>query len=375
MPTRNDAVQLLIGGEVHTDWDHYDVDSDLLTPADGWHVSLGPRGGVLPASVRPGAAFELRVGADPVMVGLVDDPEHDVSKAGQHFRLSGRDGAAVLVDCAAPVFSAQMVGLEEIVAKLVRPLGITKVRIDADNSRTREKVNVEPGDSAWRALANVAEANGLWPWFAPDGTLVIGGPDYTAPPVAMLVMRKSGRGNNTLRLVEHRSLQGRFSHVTVLGQARGTRTEPGRNGLKYTAQDTSVTVYRPYVVVDHEADSLAVCQDRARKLIADGRLRGYSLTATLAGHRIRATGQPSDGLLWTPGQRIHVVSEPHGIDRVFFLMGRRFSGGRNEAPTTTLTLKEDGAWVLDAHPHKNRYRRGRNHVHAEVVDATHGAAQ
>ena len=187
MPTQSNAVQLLIDGQVHADWDHYDVDSDLMTPADGWHVSLGPRGAALPASVRAGAPVQLRVGGEAVLVGLIDDVDHDVDKSGQHFSLSGRDGAAVLVDCAAPIFAAQQVGLDEIVAKLVRPLGIEQVRIRADNARTREKVQVEPGDSAWRALANVAEANGLWPWFEPDGTLVIGGPDYTAAPVATLV--------------------------------------------------------------------------------------------------------------------------------------------------------------------------------------------
>lgn len=368
MPTPNSGVALLIGGQFHTDWEYYDVDSDLLTPADAWHVTLGPRDGVLPAAVTPGAAVELRVDGERVMVGAIDEVEHEVSKGGQHFALSGRDGAAVLVDCAAPIFTAQQVGLAEIVAKIVRPMGITQYRIDADSTRTREKVNVEPGDCAWRALSNAAEANGLWPWFEPDGTLVVGGPDYTAPPVAHLVLRKSGDGNNVIQLVEQRSIHDRYSHLTVLGQAAGTRGEAGRNGLKYTAEDTSVTAYRPHVVVDHEADSVAVCQDRARKLLADGRLHAYTLSATLPGHRIKAPGQPSDGKLWKPGQRVHVLSEPHGIERVFFLMARRFSGGRDTSPTTQLTLKEDGAWVLDAHPHKRRHRVGRNYAAGEIIE-------
>ena len=374
MPTRSEAVQLLIDGQFHTDWSSYDVDSDLLTPADAWHVTLGPRGR-LPASVVPGAPVELRVGGERVMVGRIDEVDCDVSKDGRVYAVSGRDGAAVLVDCDANVGSFEQIGLQDIVAKLVRPLGIQQIRIDADNARVREKVSVEPGDSAWRALANVAEANGLWPWFDPDGTLVVGGPDYTKPPVAHLVLRTSGEGNNVLRLAERRSIHDRFSHLTVLGQARGTRTEAGRNGLRFTAEDTTVGAYRPHVVVDHEADSVAVCRDRARKLLMDGRLKGYTVTATVPGHRINAPGEASDGALWMPGQRVHVRSEPHGIDRIMFVMGRRFAGGRGQARQTTLTLKEDGAWVLDAHPHKNRYRLGRNHVHAEVLDATQGAPQ
>ncbi|MFX8035950.1 hypothetical protein ABTK80_20075, partial [Acinetobacter baumannii] len=89
--------------------------------------------------------------------------------------------------CSAPVFTSQNLTLDQVVAKIVMPLGVTKIRIDADNALRREKVSVEPGDTAWDALAHAAEANGLWPWFEPDGTLVVGGPDYNAAPVATLV--------------------------------------------------------------------------------------------------------------------------------------------------------------------------------------------
>jgi len=119
-----------------------------------------------------------------------------------------------------------------------------------------------------------------------------------------------------------------------------------------------MTWYRPKIVTDSEADSVAVCQHRAHKLISDGRLKGFTLTAKVKGHRIIAPGQPGDGLLWEPGQRMHVVSEPHNIDGVFFLMARKFTGSRQGGAETTLTLKEDGVWTLDAHPHKGKHRRG-----------------
>ncbi len=49
---------------------------------------------------------------------------------------------------------------------------------------------MEPGDTAWDALVHVAEANGLWPWFDPDGTLVVGGPKYDAPEQATLILAR-----------------------------------------------------------------------------------------------------------------------------------------------------------------------------------------
>lgn len=375
MLMQRDSVRLFIGGLVHDDWDSYDVDSDLLIPADAWRVGLVLKEGGLPATVAEGEEFQVRVGDDLVMTGRIDDIGDAASKSGLSFDIAGRDGAAALIDCSSPIFGAQMVTLAEVVAKVVNKLGVTRVRIDADRTRTREKVMVEPGETAWDTLTNAAEANGLWPWFEPDGTLVVGGPDYSQPPVASLILRRDGKGNNVESLRRRRSIQGRYSEMTVLGQRRGTHLEEGKHNLKATVTDTGVTWYRPRITVDYEADSNAVCQSRARKLLADSRLKGMTLVAELLGHRIVAPGQAGDGVLWKPGQRVHVLSEPQNIDGVFFLMARRFSGGRDQAPRTVLTLKEDRAWLLDAHPHKKKHRLGKNSAPLQILDISKGAAQ
>lgn len=361
-PNKNETVELLIDGKLHGEWEGYEIDGDLLTPADGWGVTLGMLGKP-PAEVVEGSPVKVLVGGEVVLTGYIDDIEHSVSKGANNFSMSGRDLATDLVDCCVPIFAAKMVSLEEIATKITNTFKIKQPVINADATRIREKINIEPGDTAWDALARAAEANGLWPWFEPDGTLVIGGPDYSSPVVAHIIMRKSGKGNNALGISKHTSMQGRYSDVTVLGQAHGTDTEPGRNALKDGAQDTSLVGfrYRPKIVTDHECDSRAVCRDRARKLISDSKLNGLTLTVEVKGHRIVAPGQEFDGRLWKPGMRINVTSEPHGIDnQVFFLMGRKFKRSRSTGTRTVLTLKEDGIWVLDAHPHKNTHRRGKN---------------
>lgn len=364
----SNKVQLLVAGKLHDDWESYEVDSDLMTPADAWRVTVGLRGNTLPADVFPGQEITLRVGGDVVLTGRIDDVEDSVDKRAHTLAISGRDGAAILVDCSAPIFTAQQVDLAAVVAKVVRPLGIGKIRIDAETIYTRDKINVEPGDTAWAALQNAAEANGLWPWFEPDGTLVVGGPNYTRPPVADLVMRTSGQGNNLLSLSRRRSIHPRYSKVTVLGQAHGTALQTGKHGVMQFAEDTGVSWYRPRIVVDHESDSNAIALARARKLISDGRVAGFALTARVKGHRINAPGAPGDGKLWQPGQRLRVLSEPHGIDGVYFLIARTFSGGRDAGATTSLKLIEDGAWVLDAHPHKRKHRRGKNSAPLQIID-------
>ncbi len=358
MPTRNDeTVTVLINGKAHEQWESYDIDSDLMTPADAWSVSIGLKGKQLPDFVQPWAPVQVKVGNDTVLTGRVDQIEDSVDKQGHALQLSGRDGAAVLVDCAAPIFTTRQSSLEEIMAKVVRPLGINKIKINADKTSRREKISVEPGDRAWDVLAHAAEANGLWPWFAPDGTLIVGGPDYTTTPVATLVMRRDGKGNNVESVSRSRNVTNHFSQVTVLGQTHGTENTSGKHALSASAKDDGVTFNRPQIVIDHEVDNGEIARSRARKLLADGMLSAFDLQIVVKGHRIGKGGK-----LWEPGQRVQVESEPHGIKGIYFLMGRRFTLSRSNGTRTELRLRQDGLWTLDAHPHKRKHRKGKNHI-------------
>lgn len=397
-----DKVSVIIGGKVHSDWSSYSVDSDLLIPADAWSMRLGLPDGVFPADVKRGVTVQVRVGKDVVMTGRVDRVRRHIGKDQATISIMGRDGAAVLVDCASQVFTGLQMSLEDVIARVVRPLGITNIELHAESSIRNDKVSVEPGERAWETLLRACAGRGLWPWFRPDGTLVIGGPDYTAAPVATLIMRRDGKGNNLISLDEESSEERSYSELTVLAQGHahssnknkslgiidvddGTtgsvsedddsdttlstgNAETGFHGLKYTVKDTAITHYRPQVIQMHDADDLAQVQYRARKLMADARLAGYTLSAVVKGHRT------SDNVLWQPGQRVHVISEPHEIDAVFFMMGREFSGGRMSATNSTLRLKEDGIWIPDAYPKKRKARHSKKKHNKElgIVDVGPG---
>ncbi|MCL6375968.1 phage tail protein [Pectobacterium brasiliense] len=395
MPTQNNpatdnaAVSVIINGKAHTDWSRYQIDSDFLIPADAWSVSLGLPDGTFPADVVRGAPVTVKVGADTVMTGRIDSVQRSVARSGVTLSLSGRDSAAILVDCAAPILTARQVGLEDVVAQIVRPLGITKIRIEAESAIRSDKISAEPGERAWDMLLRACAGRGLWPWFAPDGTLVIGGPDYTKQPVASLIMRLDGKGNNVLSLSDASSIDKSFSELTVLAQSHAHSSskkdlaiididdnssgdsdielstgtaETGQHGMKTVVKDPTVNYYRPQVLVIGDADNQEQINYRARKALSDAHLSGYSLTAIVYGHRT------SDGVLWEPGQRIHIISEYHGIDGVFFLMGREFSGGRPGGTTTTLRLKEDGVWIPDAYPKKKKQRKRKGKKELQIVD-------
>src|SRR5690606_26265247 len=99
------------------------------------------------------------------------------------------------------------------------------IRIQAENAPRNDKVTIEPGTRAWDALEKAAAGRGLWPWFEPDGTLVVGGPDYSTEPVATLVLKNDGTGNNVLTLEENRSINGCFSELTALAQGHARHAD------------------------------------------------------------------------------------------------------------------------------------------------------
>ncbi|HBS3673590.1 TPA: phage tail protein [Klebsiella quasipneumoniae subsp. similipneumoniae] len=395
-----DKVSVIVGGKVHSDWSGYGIDSDFLIPADAWSMRLGLPDGIFPEGVARGVPVQVRVGPDVVMSGRIDRVSRTVSRDQVSLSVTGRDGAAILVDCASPLLTSRQASLEEVIAQVVRPLGIKNIELHAESSIRNDKITTEPGERAWDILLRACAGRGLWPWFRPDGTLVIGGPDYTTAPVATLVMRRSGEGNNLLSLTDESSMERSFSRLTVLAQGHAHSTnkkkelgiidvtspttfsvteeadtseteldtglaETGQHGLQFTVEDPTVTYYRPQVIVMHDADDLEQVRYRARKMMADARLEGYSLIARVQGHRT------SDGVLWEPGQRIHVISEPHGIDAIYFLMGREFTGGRPGGAVTTLRLKEDGVWIPDAFPKKKKGRKKRKKKET-IVDVEPG---
>ncbi|HCG2926681.1 TPA: phage tail protein [Escherichia coli] len=387
-----DKVSVIVGGKVFSDWSGYGIDSDFLIPADAWSMRLGLPAGIFPAEIVRGATVQVRVGPDVVMNGRIDRVSRTVSRDQVSLSISGRDGAAILVDCSSPVFTSRQVSLEEVIAQVVRPLGIKNIELHAESSIRNDKITAEPGEKAWETLLRACAGRGLWPWFNPDGTLVIGGPDYSAEPVSTLIMRRSGEGNNLLSLTDENSIERSYSRLTVLAQGHAHSTnkkkdlgildlsddsdsvitteeemdtglaETGQHGLQFAVEDPSVGYYRPLVMVMHDADDQEQVRYRARKLMADARLEGYSLIARVQGHR------NSKGILWQPGQRIHVISEPHGIDAVYFLMGREFAGGRPGGTVTTLRLKEDGVWIPDAWPKKKKGRKKRQKPELGILD-------
>lgn len=354
-PYENDIV-VEIDGKSHNSWKNYDIDSDFLIPADAFAFDIGVPSDSTVLPDYSGAEVKVRINDTLVMTGIVDTVQHGISKTNRTYRLNGRDKASVLVDCSAPITNVKGLTVLDAVKKIVEPLGIKQVQLKAENNPLLDKVDIDVGETAWNAAMRCANSAGLHLWFEPNGVLIVGGADYSTPPVATLCCMKDGSKNNFEQADLSFDVSNRFSEITFLAQSHGKQGQDNKNDLKWVYKDSEMTTYKPKTVVVSDVDNLEALQKWAKKYIADSILEGFTLTIIVPDHKMQ------DGTLWQPGQRVHVICEEYDIDAIFFLMGRRFMLSRQGGTQTELRFKQDGIWTPDAYSakaEKARKRKGK----------------
>lgn len=354
-PYENDVV-VEIDGKSHNSWKNYDIDSDFLIPADAFAFDIGVPSDSTILPDYSGAEVKVRINDTLVMTGIVDTVQHGISKTNRTYRLNGRDKASVLVDCSAPITNVKGLTVLDAVKKIVEPLGIKQVQLKAENNPLLDKVDIDIGETAWNAAMRCANSAGLHLWFEPNGVLIVGGADYSTPPVATLCCMKDGSQNNFEQADLSFDVSNRFSEITFLAQSHGKQGQDNKNDLKWVYKDSEMTTYKPKTVVVSDVDNLESLQKWAKKYIADSILEGFTLTIIVPDHKMQ------DGTLWQPGQRVHVICEEYDIDAIFFLMGRRFMLSRQGGTQTELRFKQDGIWTPDAYSakaEKARKRKGK----------------
>lgn len=185
MTARSDYVSIEIEGERLDVWSEYTVDSDLLTPADAFHLTLslgngrGQRAQAEFDRIRelcsPLAEVRLYVGADVhggqrtralQLTGRIDEVEIDVTReSGATIHLNGRDRAAYLCDSAAPVGLVRALAANATLIDLVRtavaPWNITVI---TDQSAARDVLTGAAGlTPEQRLLVEQARVQGIPP--------------------------------------------------------------------------------------------------------------------------------------------------------------------------------------------------------------------
>lgn len=337
-----------IDGKQHKQWKSYDIDSDFLIPADSFNFELGKSSQIEVLPNFSGKTAVVKINGETILTGIVDTTNHRIGKNGRTFALNGRDKASILVDCSAPITNVQGMSLLDAIKKIVSPLGITQVELKAEKNPTLSKVDIDVGETAWEAIMRCANSAGLHCWFDPKGVLIVGGADYSSPPVATLCCVKSGdvSQNNFTEANLSYDVSQSYSEVTFLAQKHGNNSDSAKHDFKWVYKNGEMDLYKPKTVVLGDVENLEALMKQARKQVSDWQLDSFNLTIVVPDHKTK------DGVLWQAGQRVHVVCEEYDLDAIFFLMGRRFMLSRSGGTQTELRLKLDGVWTPDAYPAK-----------------------
>ncbi|MDE4006699.1 phage tail protein [Glaesserella parasuis] len=343
-----------IDGKQHKNWKSYNIDSDFLIPADSFSFDLGKSSEMQVLPNFAGKTAVVKINGETVLTGIVDNTQHQISKSGRYYAINGRDRASILLDCSAPIMNVKGLTVFDAIKKIVEPLGIKQVELRAENNPTLDKIDIDISETAWEAIMRCANSAGLHCWFEPNGTLIVGGADYSTPPVATLYVRASDSSRNNFNEASLTfDVSQSYSEVTFLGQKHGRDSDSAKHDFKWVYKNPELQIYKPKTVVLSDVENLEALKKQAKKQISDWQLEAFDLTVTVPDHKT-ASGQ-----LWQAGQRVHVICEEYEIDAIFFLLGRCFMLSRVGGTQTELRFKQDGIWTPDAYKAKAEQARKR----------------
>lgn len=351
-----DAIKLQIGNREITTFLSYEVDSNVLIPADAFSVKLSR----IDSSIKEGSEFKLYVNNALEMTGIIDKVAPSYTKGSQEMTIEGRDYMGLLVDSSVEEFSTlREMKLKELAERLLKKvpyIGKSKVIYGSEVKDTGaskpkkakkgsseiygEAVNVcqyEPGIPIFEALSDYAQRHGLLMWMEPDGTLVFGtlkgvwdseSPDYS------LYLYKEGddrKKNNIISAILNKDISKRYSKITTLAQIQGTDIfDVGGHTIRKTATDEYFPFYKP-LILQSECSTEKAASYQVQLEMKKREAEGWRAEYTVSGHS-------QDGVNYRANRVCHIKDEVLNLDDTFLILGRKFTLDRQDGPRTVLTV-------------------------------------
>ena len=299
------TVSLIVGGTRFGGWTEVAIVRSLEHVAAKFMLSLTERwpGSTAARPIRVGERCEVELDGERVIRGHVDAASIAYDARTHRIRVAGRDLLADLIDSSAEIRSFSGATASFIASSVAAPFGIG---VAGGAGQPLEKFAVEPGETAYEAIARAARLRGLLPVGDGLGGLVLASPSRSRASVALEV------GENALSLRAGVDHSGRMSSYTVLGQQGGSvdfLTGEESAHVSATVDDAAVTRHRPWVqLADQDVDPRgAEIRARWEKSVRFG--RSMRVDATVQGWRERPGGS-----LWQPGRLVPVRDRWLGLD-------------------------------------------------------------
>lgn len=360
-------------GTVLRHWKEYTIDSDFLTPTDGWSFTFGTEVEWQKVSklVRPDRKCEITIDGQLQCTGWIDRVTADCTDGdGVSVTVEGRDFLRMLVKANIhPATAVKEMTLIDMVESTFRQIyqGIpvayvydnaanralmTGSKTKSSSKRKGKKDSLidycqaHANESAFEFCARNLRRFGLWMWATADGQVCVGAPNYDQP-ASYQIIRKRG---NTIVDVERASYTHDRtnvpSHVFVRGRSnskdwqvqkcKSTVIDPA-----FDYDDDRPKVFCPMMLSHDEATTDDQCLSFAWQELSRLKQDEKVYTCTLKGHR-----NPRTGNVYAIDTVAHVEDEPLGINDDFYVVRRTFKKSVTGGTTTELKLIPKGTIIF-----------------------------
>jgi prophage tail gpP-like protein len=372
-------ITLQVGKDFIDGWTDYDIECDMLGPADGFNISLGPATPEIWAMLETDQAFKLLLDDNVVMSGRIDAVEGNSDKGGgDRITVRGRDIGGRLVDDDMELISLGGIGIVDLAKKIVAPFGLKVITSNAKNRRlirgsgsrggrissepaidtsAKPPRKVQPGEKRWGVLERYLQEGRLLAWMTADGTsLVVGKPNYAQEPTFNFFHAGEGSARAAEANVESfkivKSVEQRYSKIVVCGSGPGDDGQndgervvrfrgEAKNGTGAQGVGNSFKLRKVLVLRDDAVTSNRDAKNKAEREMAERDATGNPIELVVNGHA-----------QWQPGARkptlygfdmtATVESEVFGIKGEYLITRVSFRQDRSSGEVTQISLVPKG---------------------------------
>jgi prophage tail gpP-like protein len=225
------------------------------------------------------------------------------------------------------------------------------VRQMIEQGRTvRHIVSAETGTVWWSFLQEQYKKVGLFLWATPDGDFVLSEPNANQEP-AYRLLRRRGEDRNAVNVIDANFTDGSAeAHSIVVCYGKTGRGKNGRLTCRGEFQDQwllAKNIRSTLAFEDEGVTSDAEAEYVARRRIAEERRRDWSLSYTVAGHRVMAS-QGRSRAIWCPDTVVDVQDDEYGLQDTYYLHGVTYERSPHTTTTLHLMRKEDLVFAENA---------------------------
>lgn len=388
MGERRHTVSIVVGHQMIRHVEEYEIQSSMITPADAFTLRV-PWDKRVWDECRTDAKIRVQIDGTPVLDGFIDRRKR---RSKEHtIEIAGRDRSGRLVQESAPTINYQGLEMTEAIRRLASPWFTVVTLSDARNRRLRmgkgRKVptgnepivirrrtpsggKVQPGQTRWAVIEEIASQAGLIVWSSADGReLVVGRPNYSQAPNFIVRLAAPGGGTpSTCREIDYeQDIGDRYSVIAVVGTGGATDADFGINvssrramvfdnespgsaasgnkgwsNLDGTGRDFLYP--KRLLMPEKNFDSNGDAQEIAEREQARRDFRRVVVTATMPFH-----GQwigPAAPTIFAPNTVASVDDEELELDEDFLIFQCTYRGSASDGATTLLEMVPVGTEIV-----------------------------